>query len=289
MSIHFIESKLMVFEVDVLPVFLLILVAFRMWGLNWAFCHNGHVPLFVDHPDTWLEVSEEPDKPSSGADEDRRRFYFPVGTTDSEATFCAILNSLRCEFHDHMPSLPVLYNRLQSLCKRIVDYDPPGTILNFLLACGPHVLWVYSWPGQRPGSTVWNGLHYTVRNKSTKLSDDDYSFKVSMKRNNGVKQASTQSGGSNNSCCIVATKPLTSDEEWVELQPGELVVLDNGLPHVSPRELFKLEFNGHGLFDETSFLGPGGGTSSPPLKPPRLEEDLRVFELQVDFFAMGGI
>lgn len=96
--------------------------------MNWCFAHNGEVPLFEDHPDHFL------------GDASGERFYYPVGNTDSEAAFCAILNALRAEFTDSMPSLPVLYEKLQKLCQEIVEYDKQGTILNFLLLCGPHIL-----------------------------------------------------------------------------------------------------------------------------------------------------
>ena len=90
-----------------------------------------------------------------------------------------------------MPSLPVLHSCLKELVQEVVDYDPPGTILNFLLSTGPHVLWVYSWPGRRPGSATWNGLHYVVKSHkahsstsaastSVVLSDDDYRLDVRM-------------------------------------------------------------------------------------------------------------
>jgi predicted glutamine amidotransferase len=222
-----------------------------MWAFNWCFCHNGHAPLFEDHTDHFL------------GDIKGERYYYPVGNTDSEAAFCAILNALRAQFPDTMPSLPVLYEKLQSLCLEIVDYDRNGTILNFLLTCGPHVLWVYSWPGQRPGSKVWNGLHYLVRSKDTNLQDEDMAVRVK---------------GDGDSICIVATKPLTDDEEWIELKPGELIVLDNGIPHVTARELFHVELQGHGL-----------NNAGKVLRPPRLEEDMRRYQFNPDFFVGDGI
>ena len=210
--------------------------------------------MFDDHPDTWLgEVEGE-------------RFYYPVGNTDSEATFCAILNSLRAQFTDTMPSLPVLYDSLRKLCLEIVEYDKEHTILNFLLTCGPHTLLVFSWPGRRPGSKVWNGLHYTVRSQSTHLGDSDYSVEMSVP------------GSAADSVCIVATKPVTNDEEWIELKAGELILLDNGLPHVSPKELFRVELLGHGLDNEGKVL-----------EPVRLEEDMRRYEFHKEYFVGGGI
>lgn len=179
-----------------------------------------------------------------------------------------------------MPSLPVLYESLRKLAQEAVDYDPKGTILNFLLTTGPHVLWVYSWPGRRPGSTVWNGLHYVVKNNSTSLSDSDYSFDVSIDGSLLDPDSNTvKDGDEANPCCIVATKPLTDDDDWIELKPGELILFDGGLPHVSARELFKVELQGHGLDNE----------GRAQIKPPRLEEDMRRYEFKPEFFVAGGI
>jgi glutamine amidotransferase len=247
-----------------------------MWALNWSFCHNGQIPLFDDHPDTWLG-----NIPGD-------RMYYPVGTTDSEKAFCAILNSLRAEFTGSMPSLPVLHDRIRTLCDEIIEYDPQGTILNFLLACGPHALWVYSFPGKRPGSSTWNGLHYTVRSRSTCLGDEDYAVTVSIPGNstNGCETSSFLNGFANNNdetfrsrqICIVATTPLTNDEEWIELKPRESILFDEGLPHVSPRELFRVELQGHGLDNNGKVLTKA-----------RLEEDMRQYEFHKEFYVGGGI
>ena len=48
--------------------------------------------------------------------------YHPVGDTDSEAVFCALLNALRAKFTT-LPSLPVLHETLGSLCREIVSQD----------------------------------------------------------------------------------------------------------------------------------------------------------------------
>lgn len=291
----------------------------EMWGIQWCFCHNGQVPLFDDHPHAVLGLekseNEKQDGPngadgvngdtssssSSSSSPDDERVYFPIGDTDSEAAFCAILNALRAQFTDTMPSLPTLYEALQRLCAEIVKYNPQETILNFMLTCGPHVLWVYSWPGKRPGSTVWNGLHYTVRGSSTNLSDVDYSINVSVPQQSATATTSSAAAGpdgtqncpeesskvvkkdKNNTkkhhVCIVATSPLTDDEEWVELKAGELISLDEGTPHVSVADLFRVELQGHGLNDNRRAVLP----------PPRLEEDMRRYEFQPDFFAASGI
>ena len=155
----------------------------REWaGIQWAFAHNGHVPLFIKEDTNDGDQNDNSNKekntrlPKLG-DPNQSQVYHPVGTTDSEACFCAILNALRWKYKTTMASLPELYQTLQVLCQEIVDHDPEGTILNFLMACGEHVLWIYSWPGRRPGSQTWNGLHYTIREppfRSCRLCDMDY-------------------------------------------------------------------------------------------------------------------
>jgi len=254
-----------------------------MWAMNWCFCHNGQVPLLEDHPGTWLGPIQ---------DESRQvRSYYPVGDTDSEATFCAILNALKAQFPDTMPSLPVLHKSLQEMCQQIVDYSPERTILNFLLSCGPHVLWVYSWPGKRPGSEVWNGLHYTMLNESMCIGDDDYSVQVLRPTDEAEEGELLVNGAAEtingrqvleqmqeDNICIVATKPLTNSKDWIELQAGELVLMDKGRPHVSPKELFRVEMEGHGLDNDGKVL-----------RPARLEEDLRLYEFDQEFFSGGGI
>jgi len=277
----------------------------EMWGIQWCFCHNGQVPLFEDHPD-WSLCGSINDgdhanvEDGDSDDHDDRlcrtveRTYSPIGTTDSEAAFCAILNALRAKFTDSMPSLPILYEELKVLCQEIVDYEPKTTIFNFLLTCGPHLLWVYSWPGARPGSKVWNGLHYTIRNRknddtTTRLScsGDDPNYAVAIgtaayKKTNGASESingtrdSSSINDSENQVCLVATKPLTSDEEWIELERGELLVMDAGAPKVSAVDLFRAELNGKGL-------------SAKVLQPPHLEEDMRRYQFEPTFFAGGGI
>lgn len=246
----------------------------EMWGINWCFCHNGQVPLFEDHPDYCLAGSmmlseDDHHYDDKGCSADKT--YNPVGTTDSEATFCAILNALRAKFTDTMPSLPILYEELKLLCQEIVDYNPETTILNFLLTCGPHLLWVYSWPGARPGSKVWNGLHYTIRIQDTQLHGND----ADDAPNYGMNIA-RDSSSDNPPVCVVATKPLTNDEEWIELSRGELLVMDEGLPRVSVADLFRTELAGKGL-------------SGNVLPSPRLEEDMRRYQFEPTFFAGGGI
>lgn len=224
----------------------------EMWGIQWCFSHNGEVPMFKNDSKRAL-TSLMLQEGKKCFDE---TYYHPVGTTDSEATFCAILNALRQRF-DKLPSLPVLYESIRKLCDEIVQEDPDSTILNFMLAAGPHALWVYSWPGSRPGSKVWNGLFYTKREypfSKCHLCDMDYTIDFSTCTNEGDCVA------------VIATQPLTDDEKWVELERGELILFDEGKPHITPTDLFQVELDGHGLHSNV-------------MDPPELEKDMRIYNI----------
>ena len=228
----------------------------EMWGINFAFAMNGDIPLFKRDPHAKLESLNNEN--TSCKDQ---KYYHPVGSTDSEAAFCAILNALRVQFQK-LPSLPVLKSALQKLCDEIISEDPEGTIMNFLLTCGPDTLWVYSWPGRRPGSEVWNGLHYLVRKPpftTAKLVDCDYAVDFS------------NTNGQDDCVSVIATKPLTENEEWVEIQKGELIVFDQGKPNMTPKSLFEVELLGHGL-------------QSSVFERPVLENDMKEFDLDPESF-----
>lgn len=171
----------------------------QMWGITFVFAHNGDISHFdrnvfsgsdADCPSTAPKVNVIKRNTcakipwigkSIGVEDKGHRDYNPIGKTDSEAMFCAMLNALRARF-DTLPSLPVLHSAIASLCNEIVALDSQHegtTIFNFLLGCGPHIQFAYSWPGAREGSTVWNGLHYLVREPpfgSAHLSDCDYAI-----------------------------------------------------------------------------------------------------------------
>jgi len=234
----------------------------EMWGINFAFAMNGDIPMFKRDPNAKLEALMQ-NGDSRCKDQ---RYYHTVGETDSEAAFCAILNALRVQFQT-LPSLPVLKNALHELCNEIITEDPEATIMNFLLTCGPDNLWVYSWPGSRPGSKVWNGLHYTTRDypfATTQLCDLDLE----------VDFSSTNSIG--DCVSVIATKPLTENEEWIELKRGELIVFDQGRANKTPKSLFEVELMGHGL-------------QSSVFERPALEEDMKEFNLDPESFQGGYI
>ena len=202
----------------------------ELWGIHWTFAHNGQVPKFDDS--TPLEA-----QPLLGKTTVQDLHYNPVGETDSEAVFCAILNALKAEFKS-LPTLPILHGFLSKLCKEIIQGDEETTIFNFLLGCGKYTQFAFSWPGRRPGSKVWNGLYYIVRSapfQTASLVDADYSIDFA------------KFAKSNDRVAVITTKPLTDEKGWREFEKGQLIMFDKGLPHRSPRCCEQVEKEGRGL------------------------------------------
>ena len=202
----------------------------ELWGIQFCFCHNGEVKM------AWGDNEDE--APRLGKTKDLS--YRPIGDTDSEAVFCAILNALKAEF-DSLPTLPVLHAFLKRLCNEITEGHPEETIFNFLLGCGQYTLFAYSWPGRRPGSKVWNGLHYIVREppfSTAKLVDEDYTIDFAAVTTPKDRVA------------VITTKPLTCEEGWTEFKRGELLMFDHGLPYASPETCEKVEKEGRGLYSK---------------------------------------
>lgn len=223
----------------------------RVWkGVQMCFCHNGDCPKFSSsrRPSASSSSSSSGSGPVLlGKTTERDILYVPVGDTDSEAVFCAILNALSAEFPDSVPTLPVLHAFLSQLCQEITsnagisgdENDDSGTIFNFLLACGQYTMFAYSWPGQRPGSKVWNGLWYIIReppfSTAKLIDDDDYSIDFAKVTTTSDRVA------------VITTKPLTQEPGWVEFQRGELILFDQGKAYRTPQCCEAIEQQGRGL------------------------------------------
>lgn len=209
----------------------------RVWkGVQMTFCHNGDCPHFgTTTPQQQLQNGRQEvavHLPLLGQTTPSDVIYHPVGDTDSEAVFCAILNALHVEFPDGLPTLPVLHEFLSVLCNEIIAQHPESTIFNFLLGCGQHTLFAYSWPGKRPTSNVWNGLYYIVR-EATLNTDDGIDFRYVASSNERV--------------AVITTKPLTEELGWTEFQRNELIMFNRGKPYRTPTCCQAAEEEGCGL------------------------------------------
>lgn len=234
----------------------------EMWGIVFTFAHNGEVPKFTlsKNPQSGCETTE---MPALGKCTEAHSIYHPVGDTDSEAVFCAMLNALRAEF-ETLPTLPVLYEAIQRLCCEIIRGEETETIFNFLLGCGQYTMFAFSWPGSRQGSKVWNGLSYLVRYPpftKAKLKDVDYSVNFN------------ETNGESDRVAVIATKPLTHQEDWIEMGRGQLLMFDNGLPYSRPYDMAVVEQSGRGL--STSWI-----RRSPPSNSCLLDAEVNMRPLK---------
>jgi len=133
-------------------------------------------------------------------------FFQPVGETDSEAAFCVLLEELRARFPSARPPLPALRAALQELAERLGRHGP----FNFLLSDGEHLF-----------ARCATRLSYLVRQApfgQAHLVDEDVSIDFA---------ACT---GPKDRVAVIATDPLTRDEAWTPLAPGELLVFRDGEP-----------------------------------------------------------
>ena len=131
--------------------------------------------------------------------------FQPVGDTDSERAFCWLLQEL-VKAHAGVPSVAELGHTLQELVPRIAAH---GTF-NFLLSNG-QALWCHA-------STK---LHYVQRQHPfahVQLKDEDVSVDLS------------ELNGPEDRLVIVVTEPLTTNENWIAMAPGELQVFVDGAP-----------------------------------------------------------
>jgi glutamine amidotransferase len=133
-------------------------------------------------------------------------FFQPVGNTDSETAFCSILNNLRAHFPETEPTLAELYPILQKITGEIASEG----IFNYLLSNGNDFF-----------AHCSTKLCYIIRQApfaAAHLIDQDMTVDFS--------ELTTPS----DRVAIIATTPLTDNEVWTQIEPGELLVFHDGLP-----------------------------------------------------------
>ena len=155
----------------------------ELWGRHFTFAHNGTVTAARDLP--------------------LGRFA-PIGTTDSEHAFCALMEMLRKEF----PRYPTRKRDLwQAVAKFGGVIGRRGTF-NFLLGDGEHLF-----------ARCATKLAYLERRapfSHATLADDEVTMDFSAVTNTTDRVA------------VVATVPLTRDEVWTQGVPGEMWVFRGG-------------------------------------------------------------
>jgi predicted glutamine amidotransferase len=136
-------------------------------------------------------------------------YYRPVGQTDSERAFCLILETLRQTFPDGKPPLDQLRGVLQEITQTIAAHG----IFNYLLSDGEHFF-----------AHCSTKLCYIVRQApfaAAHLIDEDITVDFQE-----LTQVSDR-------VAVIATTPLTDNEVWTTIKPGELLVFRDGCPDVN--------------------------------------------------------
>jgi glutamine amidotransferase len=130
-------------------------------------------------------------------------YYRPIGETDSEKAFCYMLNRLR-EMYPDPPPLRTLSKTIAMLAREIAEY---GTF-NFTMSNGKALF-----------AHCTTSLHYVTRQypfTTANLIDCDMS--IDFSKLNEKDDLIT----------LIATQPLTANEEWHAFKPGEFKVFENG-------------------------------------------------------------
>jgi len=158
----------------------------REWlGRTWVFAHNGDLGHF--------------EAPMTCQDK-------PVGTTDSERAFCALMGRLRQHFNDRQQ--PPNWTELAPVLSAIVGDLAQHGNLNMLLSDG-HAVYVHC-------STH---LHQLTRHHpfpNARLVDCDMSLDLGPLNAEGDVMT------------LLATEPLTVDEPWQALRTGDFRVYVDG-------------------------------------------------------------
>ena len=131
--------------------------------------------------------------------------FRPVGSTDSELAFCWLMQELS-KAHASVPSIPELTTTLRELAPGIASHG----VFNFMLSNG-EALWAH----------CASKLSYIVRQhpfRQARLQDDDISVNFADLTTPSDRVA------------VIATEPLTRDEDWTALAAGELMVFAAGAP-----------------------------------------------------------
>ncbi|MEQ5802579.1 class II glutamine amidotransferase [Halomonas sp. H10-9-1] len=135
-------------------------------------------------------------------------FYRPVGDTDSEHAFCWLLGELRRRFPERPESAEQrqgLWRLLHQLCERLRGLG----VFNLLLADGDYL---YTFCSTKLA-------HITRRAPFGKASLSDAELTVNFAEHTTIKDVVS----------VIATEPLTDNEDWERMAPGELLVWCDGM------------------------------------------------------------
>lgn len=130
--------------------------------------------------------------------------YQPVGNTDSEHAFCWLMGELRRAFPEPPSEREGLWRLLHRLCEQLRELG----VFNLLLADGEYL---YTFCSTKLA-------HITRRAPFGRASLSDAELKVNFAEHTTPDDVVS----------VLATEPLTDNEDWVRMTPGELLVWRQG-------------------------------------------------------------
>lgn len=155
----------------------------ELWGYYWIFAHNGNLENFAPKFDGT---------------------FLPVGNTDSETSFCYLLQELRRKFGTVAPDRKAFFQAVKEFA---LEVGACGEF-NFLLSNGETLI--------AHSSTQ---LTYIVRKAPfAKANLKDREMEIDF----------TEVTNATDRVAVIATLPLTTNEEWTAMEPGTLWLFDEG-------------------------------------------------------------
>jgi glutamine amidotransferase len=155
----------------------------ELWGCYWTFAHNGQL--------------SEHQHLTTGR-------HMPVGETDSERSFCWLLNAIEQKYPNRPDDMAAMFRYVASLCDELRALG----VFNMLLSDGEYIMTYCS-----------NHLHWITRRAPfgpAHLIDE--AVEIDFKKETTPNDIVT----------VIATQPLTNNEQWQKMQPGEYTVFHLG-------------------------------------------------------------
>lgn len=155
----------------------------ELWGRYWTFAHNGQL---------------------SGYDGLHSGSTRPVGETDSELSFCWLLNRLQERYPEPPQDMVGVFRYIAECCDELRELG----VFNMLLSDGEYVM-----------TYCTNHLYWITRRApfgEASLIDEDVTI--------DFQQETTP----NDIVTVIATQPLTDNEEWFRMKPGEYNIFHFG-------------------------------------------------------------
>lgn len=128
----------------------------------------------------------------------------PVGDTDSELAFCWILHELERKYPRRPGNMAAMFRHVAKLCDQLRTLG----VFNMLLTDGEHLM-----------TYCTNNLHWITRRAPfgpARLIDEEVEI--------DFQQETTP----NDIVTVIATQPLTNNEQWHKMQPGEFSLFHLG-------------------------------------------------------------